>query len=362
MPTKRLPAAADISHLKHQAKDLLSDFRAHKLSAFQRIREFSPKHAGQPDALLAAQTFTLSDAFWTIAREYGYASWPRLKQVVAEQCGQDGTLIHNERIEDHALRQALDFLDEGNVAFLKQHLADHPGLVHQKVRFEGDNYFTEPTLIEFIAENPIRQGKLPGNITEIAKVILQAGARENQTSLNETLMLVASGRVAREAGAQIPLIDLLCDDGADPAPALIPALAHGEFDAAQQLLKHGAPLTLPAAAALGKADEVQQLLKAASVDDLQFALSLAALHNRAEVVRSLLSAGVDPNRYNPPGAHSHCTPLHSAAFAGHLETAKALIEGGARTDIGDIHHNATALDWADHAGQDAVATYLRALT
>jgi hypothetical protein len=46
----------------------------------------------------------------------------------------------------------------------------------------------------------------------------------------ETLALVSSGRVARECGAQVPLIDLLCSYGADPDYAMPPALPHGEFD------------------------------------------------------------------------------------------------------------------------------------
>ena len=40
--------------------------------------------------------------------------------------------------------------------------------------FEGGNYFRNPTLLEFIAENPIRRGTLPENIAEVAKVILDA--------------------------------------------------------------------------------------------------------------------------------------------------------------------------------------------
>ena len=36
-----------------------------------------------------------------------------------------------------------------------------------------------------------------------------------------------------------------------------------------------------------------------------------------QIVRMLLDAGEDPNRYNPVGAHSHSTPLHQAAVGGH---------------------------------------------
>ena len=72
----------------------------------------------------------------------------------------------------------------------------------------------------------------------------------------------------------------------------------------------------------------------------------------------LLEAGEDPNRYNPIGGHSHSTPLHQAALAGHLEAVRVLIEHGARTDIPDTHHGATALEWAEYAKQEETAAYL----
>lgn len=359
MPTKRLPASADINHLNYQAKDLLSDFRSSKMSAYQRIREFHPKFADLTDNAISERTFSLSDAHLTIAREYGYPSWSRLKVVVAQAHGHACSLIHNDRIEDDTFRQALDFLDEGNETLLRKHLAGHPALVHQQVFFEGDNYFTEPTLIEFVAENPIRHGRLPDNIVEIARIILAAGAKDNQASLNSALELTASGRLVREHRAQGALLDLFCDSGADPGAGLHAAVAHGEFDAAQVLVQRGAPLDLPAASVLGLKHQVSELLDDAGEDQIQLGLALSALHGRHTIVAMLLAAGADPNRYNPPGAHSHCTPLHSAALEGHLETVKALVEGGARFDIGDIHRGATALAWAEYAGHGATFSYLK---
>ena len=41
-------------------------------------------------------------------------------------------------------------------------------------------------------------------------------ARPEHTSVNDTLGLVASGRVARECGVQIAMIDLFCRRGANP--------------------------------------------------------------------------------------------------------------------------------------------------
>src|SRR5262245_57931451 len=79
MPTKRLPVRPDIAHLKHQAKDLLNDHRAATLDACQRIREFHPRLSGAPDRMVASATFTLADAYLTVAREYGFPSWARLR-------------------------------------------------------------------------------------------------------------------------------------------------------------------------------------------------------------------------------------------------------------------------------------------
>ncbi len=359
MPTKRLPASANISHLKHQAKDLLSDFRTGKMAAYQRIREFHPKFTDLDDALIAERTFSLSDAQLAISREYGYPSWPRLKTVVTQTETIDATLIHNDRIQDDEFRKALDFLDEGNETLLKQHLANHPHLVHQQVIFEGGNYFSEPTLLEFVAENPTRQGKMPDNILGITRIILDAGAKDNQQALDSTLELTASGAVARQCGAQEFLLDFLCDYGAVPNAGLQAALIHGEFAAARLLVARGAPLDLSSAAALNLKDEVAKRIGKADENQLQLALALAATHGRKTIVNLLLKAGADPNRYNPPGGHSHCTPLHSAAIEGHLETVKALVAGDARFDIGDIHRNMTALAWAEYAGHGEIVEYLK---
>lgn len=359
MPTKRLPASADITHLKHQAKDLLSDYRDGQMSAYQRIREFHPKMSGLSDEAIAAQTYTLSDALLSIAREYGYASWPRLKTVVAQQSGQEATLNHNDRITDDAFRQAVDLLDEGNAALLREHLKAHPQLVHQKMNFEGGNYFAEPTLIEFVAENPFRQEQLPDNIVEIARIILDAGAKDNQTSLDETVGLVASGRIAREFGAQGPLIDLLCDYGADANAGINAALVHCELDAVRTLLARGARLDLATAAALGQMNDVTRMLDAADQDQLQLALALAAQNNRPDAVTALLRAGADPNRYNPPGGHSHCTALQSAIAEGHLDTVKVLVEAGADLSIKDILHDAPAVEWAEYASTPEVFAYIK---
>jgi ankyrin repeat protein len=89
-------------------------------------------------------------------------------------------------------------------------------------------------------------------------------------------------------------------------------------------------------------------------------LALAAQHGHAEIVRLLLDAGEDPNRYDPIGCHAHSTPLHQAALAGHEGVVRLLVERGSRLDMEDIQFRGTALEWADHAGQTNIPAYLRA--
>jgi len=358
MPVRRLPSNPNLDHLKHQAKDLLKEHVAGDRAAAQRIREFHPGFARATDTVIFAAPLKLSDAQLIIAREAGFQSWPRLKRHIEKPTQTDQLdLPHHERIEDPAFRRAVDLIDAGNVAGLRGYLTQHPKLVHQRAVFEGWNYFHNPTLLEFVAGNPVRHARLPKNMIEVAKVILEAGP--DKSELNETLMLVATGSVPRECGLQIPLIDLLCDYGADPNSATHATALHGEREALHSLVRRGARIDLPVAAALGDVEDFRRLLSSAGTEDRHLALALAAQLGHIEIVRLLLEAGENPNRYNPVGGHSHATPLHQAAGAGDGEMVQLLVERGARVDMKDVLWHATPAEWARHEGKSQVEAYLR---
>lgn len=358
MPVIPLPPDPNLDHLKHQAKDLLKAHTSKAPDTAQRIREFHPRFARATDAEIFAAEFKLADAQLTIARERGFPSWPRMKQRIEKPTLADRLdLPHHERIEDGDFRRAVDLLDGGDVEGLRAHLKQHPALSRQHVDLEGTNYFRHPTLLQFIAENPTRHGSLPKNIVEVATVILDAGT--TQAALDETLGLVASSLVARESGAQVALIDLLCEHGADHNKATRVAAIHGEFDAVDALLKRGARLDLPIAAAMGRVDDSRRLLPHASADDRHWALAAASQFGHVDIVRMLLDAGEDPNRYNLVGGHSHSTPLHQAALAGHLDVVQLLVERGAKLNWKDTMWQGTPAEWARHAGKTEVEKYLQ---
>jgi len=359
MPVRPLPEKPSLQQLKYQAKDVLKGHAAHDPAVAQRIREFHPRWAKASDAEIFAARLTLSDAQLAIARECGFSSWTKLKRRVEQpKPGDQLNLPHHERIEDSTFRRAVEFLDAGDVEGLRAHLKRHPNLTSQHVTFEGGNYFRNPSLLEFVAENPIRQGKLPKNIVEITKAILDAGMDE--ASLNETLMLVSTGSVPRECGVQMDLINLLCDHGADPNSAAETAAVLFELEAVDALLACGARITLPLAAALGRTEDGRRLLPNADAEKRHLALAIASQYGHLEIVRLLLDAGEDPNRFNPVGGHSHSTPLHQAAGNGHLDVAKLLVERGAKLDVKDILFGGTPAGWAAYGEKKEVEAYLRA--
>ena len=72
--SRELPAKPNLEHLKKQAKELLNDFQEGNPLAVERLRSLiSQPMSADPK---------LADAQHAIARDYGFASWPKLKEHV----------------------------------------------------------------------------------------------------------------------------------------------------------------------------------------------------------------------------------------------------------------------------------------
>ncbi len=271
--------------------------------------------------------------------------------------------------DDANFARAVAMIDAGDVEGLKQLLADHPYLVTMRVTDDSATtraYFSQPTLLHFVANNPYRNKEMPPRILETTQVILDAGADVDAKTPHDmggtTLALVASCEPARKADVQVPLIELLVRHGADPAAGLQGAIVHREIAAVEAMLRLGAKHTLVSAAGMGDSDTVRRLLKANPTDEeKQTAIWAAAINGRVGPVDTLLDAGIDinarlPRPFNP-------TILHEAAMHGHRRLVDRLLQRGADPTIRDKQYNGTPADWAFHAGgQEALSRHIREMT
>ena len=89
-----LPAAPSLEQLRKQAKDLLRAHRAGDPEAIARVEAYRPK---EPLKLTGAQL--------VIAREHGFASWPRLRAYVAR------VAAHGAELQ-HAYHEDLDYYED----------------------------------------------------------------------------------------------------------------------------------------------------------------------------------------------------------------------------------------------------------
>ena len=97
-------------------------------------------------------------------------------------------------------------------------LESDPALIHARTNLDPPyHYFTGATLLHHVAGNPGR-GKLPGNIVEVARLLLESGAGVHAMTLGpnpaDTMGLLITSKQASDADASGPLIDLLLDRGA----------------------------------------------------------------------------------------------------------------------------------------------------
>jgi ankyrin repeat protein len=213
----------------------------------------------------------------------------------------------------------------------------------------------------------------PKNAVEVAETLLQASAEVDALAdmyggQCTTMSLLVSSCHPAKAGVQVDLVNTLIDFGASLeargsgrwTSPLMTALVFGYLDAAQALVKRGAKVNdLASAAGLGWLDAARQFLPDADSEGRHRALALAAQLGQVEVVRLLLDAGENPDRFNPEGLHAHATPLHHAALNGHSAVVELLAERSARLDIKDTIYQSTPQGWAEHGEQHKVANFLR---
>ena len=273
----QLPHKPNLEYLKKQAKDLLRDFEQHQPAAIERFRSFA-SGSGAPK---------LADAQHVIARDYGFASWPKLKEHVEA--------LTRELQPKEKLAAAVRASDADRVA---RALEEHPELKAQ-INEPMFDYGGMQALLAAVQRTD----------RKTIDVLLRAGAAINARS--------------RSWSGGIGALD-------ECAPELAPFL-----------IERGAIVDAHSAARLGMIDKLQQLLEAdPDVVHARGWNGQTPLHcaSTVEIARFLLEHGAEIDARDLQHESTPAQHMLRVIQARHYprdrqEIARYLITRGCRTDI-----------------------------
>ena len=379
MSTIALPNEPNLEQLRTQAKELRDAVRRGEPDALALIAEHHPKGAPGPDA---RATFALSSAQLTIARRYGFASWPRLKQhldVVAQFMRTPGRAESGGAPADEFMRLAcLNYTDDSPERWeqARQIAREHPDLTehsihtaaaandvervrqhlridHTLARTDGGPFAWSPLL--YLAYSRVDASVSADRVIAIARMLLDAGADANAGYLWHgmpspfTALTGAFGegelgpRSQPRHARSIELARLLLEAGADPndAQTLYNRMFEPDDSHLELLFEYGLGRGDggPWKRRLGDALESPEAM-------VRGQLEWAVTHGMVERTRLLLEHGVDPS--GPFGNGQ--LPSTAAALSGHGAIVALLAASGApapQLDGADaLISAALAGDWA----------------
>ena len=172
----------------------------------------------------------------------------------------------------------------------------------------------------------------------------------------ETLVELAKtgdlGRVRTVLESNFLLASQRLPNGESP---LMAALYRGHADVVDALIEAGAEIDVFAAAATGRTEDLRRAVDETTVNALAYdgwtPLHLAAFFGHVESARLLLAAGAGVNAESRNGLEN--TPLHAATAGRHQEVALLLLDHGADPSAVDAG-GYTPLQIAKQNGLDAV--------
>lgn len=379
MSSRSLPSRPNLVQLKIQANELRRRHREGKRSAAARVGAQLPQMKGKTLQEVLATRLTVADAQLVIAREYGFRNWARLKHHV-ETSARVAKFKPHPRFEE-----AVAAMDRGDLEGLRSLLVVEPELVRARTNLEPPyHYFTGATLLHHVAGHPDRGrlsgklGPLPRNSVEIARLLLDAGAKVDAVTLGRnggtTMGLLVTSKQASDAGLSGPLMELLLEYGGkldlERDDALDPSLANHAPRAAEKMIELGAKPDVIAAAALGRMDLLRAAFdkrgrlrspprregkKMAARDAIGLAMLFGYVREQREAVDFLLE---HDGNWDMTGVNNG-TALHRAAWGGDLAMVKRLVALGADITNRNNPFTSTPLSWAQHNKQNKVFDWMR---
>lgn len=388
MDLRPLPLRASLEEYEKFAQEMLKIWKSGNPEAIQAIKKHHPRLRELSDSEIRSAEFALADAQFIIARVHGFENWPRFAKHI-EGLTRDSSLTtvwksaetalitgdvstlerllrENEQLfreqgppaygpepgrlapdysgaharsiivrnhhfeswarfadyidalkrEDSPIAQfeaAVDAIITGDVATLERLLREHPDLIQARSTRKH-----HATLLHYVGANGVEDFRqmTPKNAVTVLKVLLEAGAEVDAVADMydggcTTLGLVETSVHPLLAGVQDALIETL--------------LVKSLFNEDGSL----------------KANVTKERMK----DGFAWACEYGATN----VVDFLLQSGMDVSaRLTHDG-----TGLHWAAYGGHVEAVKLLLERKAPVEVKEESFGETPLGWALHAWGEA---------
>jgi len=298
--------------VKRAAKALLRALEAGEPAALARLRAVYP-HFARKQA--AGASFRLHQAQLTIARESGFASWPRLKAWFDWKEGRDAPLQ----------------VFRGDAAYFRDRAFGLKSMLDagdQRAREQARLY--HPRFRDLPEEDPAWDGFSP---EDADLVVARQHGFQTWPAFEAHLQALASKPVHTSFRRAFEAIEASDEAGLEGALADDPAIV-------EQAGTNGNSLLNLAAATVVRPD-----------------LGKPSCERRFALVDMLLAAGADPDRANQKG----WTPLHQAAYSDNVPLAKRLVEAGATVDLEAYDDGGTPLVVALWWGHRAVSEYLAGL-
>jgi ankyrin repeat protein len=360
--TDPLPERPDLDQLRRQAKELRDAVRRGDAAAVKRFGRYRPAAVKGVASLASAQL--------VIARELGFASWPRLKAaidaVAIDAVATDtGDANAGDANADRGMHAFLSAVIEGRPRQAREIYRADPGIASRGLLAAtvlGD----AGTVRERLATDPAaaltidqERGWPPllyacysrwhqidpsreSGMADVVRLLLDAGASPNTNDGGRPRY-----RSALKGSVEVNnpgVTKILLDAGADPDPGqpIAEAVAHRDQRCLRLLLSHGARVAgtwgLGAAVYNNNAAATSLLLKALAASSAGAAgqateaLADAAANASYLVVAALLDAGADPRATGEDGVSA----LRLAVRAGRQDNAVLLKALGAPDDCSDV--------------------------
>jgi ankyrin repeat protein len=356
-----LPERPDLGQLRRRAKELRDAAQRGDAAALER---FAHHH---PSARQGA--VSLADAQLVIARELGFASWPRIKATIDSRAtsGRAADEFVAASV-DGPLRQASDKFQAdpgiagrsllaatvlGDAEAVRAMLAADPAAA---VAVDDERGWPPLLYACYSRWHQIDPGRAAG-LAQAVRVLLEAGASADTNDGGRPRFRSALKGSVEVDNPEVAAVLLAAGASPDLGQPISEAVGHRDQRCLQLLLAHGASLagTWAVGAAVYHDDPgaLSLLLDALQGGEAARmateALPEAAAHASPPVVAALLGAGADPS-----ADEDGVSALRLAVRAGRTDAAARLRAAGATDDVTDIDRFIGACISGDRAAAESI--------